>query len=136
MRKHCTPAGDLPGVGQLRQAARLPLGPARPLLAFLGEVQLAGQQLRVGAVRHLRGRGDDRGGEESETDRLAAHGGVVLVLQEGRDQGGGRPEVEVAPSDGQWSGVRHCHHARIDIVRTIHCATSISPNQSVMIIFC
>ena len=46
---------ELPGVGQLRQAAGLPLGPARPLLALLGEVP--GQQLRVGAVGHLRGRG-------------------------------------------------------------------------------
>ena len=42
-------------MGQLRQAAGLPLGPARPLLALLGEVP--GQQLRVGAVGHLRGRG-------------------------------------------------------------------------------
>ena len=34
------------------------------------------------------------------TDRLAAHGRVVLVLEQGRDQGGGRAEVKVAPSAG------------------------------------
>ena len=51
------------------------------------------------------------------TDRLAAHGGVVLVLQEGRDEGGGVAEVQVAPPAGQGTGL--ASHVGIDLVRLI-----------------